>query len=338
MRKSVLLLLSALIIFSCSDEKVKDELSKTPDLETKADRGPVKLINYSFEKGKTLDYKLKTKVTSSQTIESDTSFSTTSVQDVTYTMGMEILKVDINNIADIAIKVKKIIALAEIDGDKVEYDSKYIYSSRERMLFADYEAIKGKSFKVRVSAIGEVLDIYDVSKIVNELLSIKSQGQKITSDQRKQFEQGFKEQGLAPLVQQLFKTLTHEKVGIESQWSHKYPSMLGSFQIENIATFQVKEFYTENDDSLAKLSAHLAVRWFGDNQVQEQGVNYTFGDPNISGFGTFEFNLTDGWVEESESTVRMEMDMTMDSFDANQKPLRATKKDFIESKNILTRL
>ena len=336
MRKSVLILLSALIIFSCSEDKNKEGLSKTP--EKKLDKGPVKLINYSFEKGEQIDYKLNTKVTSSQTIESDTSFTSSSTQDVTYTFGLEILKVDDNNIADIEITVNKILASAEIDGDKVEYDSKYIYSSRERMVFADYESIKGKTFSVRITATGEVLEIYDVSEIVDELISIKSKGQKITSVQRKQFEESFKEQGLTPLVQQLFKTLTNEKVGVESQWSHKYPSTLGSFQIENIATFQVKEFYTANNDSLARLNAHLAVRWFGQNQVQEQGVNYTFSDPNISGFGTIDFNLTEGWVDKSESTVRMEMDVTMDSFDANKKPVRAVKKDFIESKNILTRL
>jgi hypothetical protein len=336
MRKSVLLLVSVLIFISCSDEKNQGELPETPD--KKSDRGPVKLINYSFEKGGKIDYKLNTKITSSQTIESDTAFTSSSTQDVTYTLDLEVLKVDDNNIADIAIRIKKIIATAEIDGDKVEYDSKYIYSSRERMIFADYESIKGKTFKVRISAIGEVLEIYDVSRIVDELISIKSKGQKITSEQRRKFQQSFKEQGLAPLVQQLFKTLTNEKVGVESQWSYKYPSMLGSFQIENIATFQVKEFYTENNDSLAKLNAHLAVKWYGQNQIQEQGVNYTFSDPNITGFGTIDFNMTEGWVEEAESTVRMEMNVTMDSFDTDQKQVRVVKKDIIESKNKLTRL
>jgi hypothetical protein len=336
MRKFVSLLLLALLIISCSEEKKDEESAKLP--EAKSEQGPVKLINYIFEKGKTIEYKLNTNVSSSQSIESDTSITTSSKQNVIYTVVLEVLNVDDNNIADLSVNINKIVATAEIDGDKVEYDSKYIYSSRERLIYADYEAIKGKSFKVRVSAIGEVLNIYGASKIVNEMISIQGQGQKITSEQRKQFEQGFIDQGLTPMVQQLFKTLTYDKVRVESQWNHKYPSMLGSFQIENIATFQVKEFYAENNDSLAKLNAHLAVRWFGQNQVQEQGINYTFSDPNISGFGTIDFNLSEGWVDKSESTVRMEMEMTMDSFDANQKPVRAIKKDFVESKNKLTRI
>jgi hypothetical protein len=336
MRKLVLSILAILIIFGCTEEKKKEETAKTPEIKTAS--VPGRLVQYKFDIGKTIDYRLTTNINSSQSIESDTSFTTSSNQKVTYTFRMEVLSVDNNNIADISIKFNSIIASAEMDGDKLEYDSKYIYSSRERLLYADYEAIKGKSFSVRVSSIGEVLNIYNASKIVNELISIQSQGQKVTAEQRKAFEQGFTEQGLAPIVQQLFKTLTYDKVGINSQWIHRYPSVLGSFQVENIATFQVKEFYAEKEDSLAKLNAHLSVSWTGQNQVQEQGVNYTFSDPNISGFGTITFNLSEGWVENSESTVRMEMEMKADSFDSNQKPMRAIKKDNVESKNKLTKL
>lgn len=336
MRKLVLVIVLILVISGCTEEKKEEETAKVPQTEAKS--GPVKLVQYKFEIGNTIDYKLTTNINSSQSIEADTSFTTFSRQNVIYTFGMEVVSVDNNHIAEISIHVKSIIASAEMDGQKLEYDSKYIYSSRERLLYADYEAIKGKSFSVRVSPIGEVLDIYDVSKIVDELISLQSQGQKITAEQRKAFEQGFTEQGLTPIVLQLFKTMTYDKVGINSQWTYRYPSMLGSFNIENIASFQVKEFFEEKEDSLAKLNAHLSVSWTGQNQVQEQGVNYTFSDPNISGFGTITFNLSEGWVENSESTIRMEMEMTADSFDSNSKPVKAVKKDIVESKNKLTKL
>lgn len=326
MRKIAALILLVLLILSCTEEKKQEESVKVP--ETKPKSGPVKFVKYSFKAGEKVRYRLATNINSSQSIESDTSITTSSSQKVTYTFDLDVASVDNNNIADISVKVISILAEAEIDGKKLEYDSKYIYSSRERMIYADYESLKGKSFSVRVTPIGEILDIYNASKIVNELISIQGQGQKIPAKQKKAFEQGFIEQGLAPMVQQLFKTMTNDKVGINSQWVHMYPSTLGSFQIENIATFVVKEFYTENEDSLAKLIAHLSVRWTGQNQVQEKGINYTFSDPNISGFGSFIFNLTDGWVDKSESTVRMEMEMTMDSFDSNQKLMRAVKKRY----------
>ncbi len=123
MRKTVALIVLVLLIFSCSEEKKE----KVP--ETKSISVPVKSVQYIFETGKTVGYKLTTNINSSQSIESDTSITTSSNQKVTYTFGLEVISIDNNNIADISIKTNSIIATAEIGGDKLEYDLSHLNNS-----------------------------------------------------------------------------------------------------------------------------------------------------------------------------------------------------------------
>lgn len=330
----------ALVFVSCNDNEKDIDTKENPESSVSTEKsmpvfGLSKLIIYKFKPGDVINYKLTTDIENSQTIEADSLLESQLNQLTEYKIQLDVDEVSPDNIADVTVTIYEIKATAKANGQDIKYDSKFLYSSRERQMFMDYEAMKNKSYKVRVSQFGDVLDITDVDLIIDEMLDIQQIEKKPTFEQRERFKQEFIQSGIVPLTEQIFRSTSNKKMSVNSSWEQRYPSVLGGFSIENIATFSVLEYQTETEDTLAKINASLSIQWTGKNNISEEGVIYNFGDPNISGHGTIFFNVTEGYVDHSETTIIMEMDMTMESFDTNQNSVKATKRDRIVNKSKL---
>ncbi|MBN1301048.1 MAG: hypothetical protein JW995_07505 [Melioribacteraceae bacterium] len=336
MRKFLIILLSIILLFSCSDEK-KETLDNKPvqTVPVEAESGPRKLLEYKFKPGDEFNYRLTTEMNSTQHVEADTAMNTSMNQWTQYEFKLNVEKVAGDGIADIKVRVNAVRAKADANGQKVEYDSKYLYSTRERQLFMDYESIKNKSYSIKVTKHGQLIDITGVKPIINEMLVIQNSKESMSKEQLEAFEQEFILSGIAPLTEQLFRKTSEQVVGINSKWEQRYPSVLAGFQIENIATFRLKEYYKEGNDTLALCDAFLSITWQGENQVNQEGVNYNFSDPDISGSGQFRFNVDKGVVEFSETNVKMEIEMTAEGLDKDNNPIKVYKKDFVNNKSKL---
>ncbi len=338
MKLNVIIILIIIFIIGCSSDKPNNEQKNDTgksEIANEKPVGPTKLLAYGFEQGNSYRYNLITELENSQYIESDTVLSSEMKQTANYTFTLNVDEVTANGISEISVFVETIKAEALVNGEKVNYDSKYLYSTRERIMFADYEALKNNSYSVRVNKHGEILDIYGTDKIVDEILKIQAGDKKLSTEERAAFTQQFINSGLVPLTEQLFRNTSKEKVRINSTWEQRYPSYIANFKIENVATFKVAEFQETEFDSLVKLDASLSVLWDGQNQVAEEGVKYEFSDPSISGSGVIYFNLSKGVVQKSDTEVRMEMEVTMESLDANQNVVKAFKRDFVVNKSKL---
>lgn len=338
--KYLSIILLAILVISCSDDKketkksvpIENQNSGTTDTKSVE---PAKLISYKFNKGDVLNYKLTTDITNIQHIEADSTITTEMIQVTDYSIQLDVENVSSNNVADIAVTIYEIKADAKANGQDIKYDSKFLYSSRERQMFMDYEALKNNTYKVRVSQYGDVLDITEVDAIINEMFKIQQLERKPSREQRERFKQEFIVSGIVPLTEQIFRSTSDKPIAVNASWEQRYPSVIGGFQIENIATFRVLEYQPVKTDTLAKINASLSIQWTGQNNVSEEGVTYNFSDPNISGHGMVFFNVTKGYVDNSETTMMMEMDMTMESTDANQKVVKARKRDRIVNKSKL---
>ncbi len=337
--KYLIAVLMLLVIISCSSDKKKTETvkKKQPDnsLTTSETTGPAKLIKYKFQPGDVINYKLTTDIDNIQNIEADSVISSELNQKTEYKIQLDIDNVSPEGIADVTVTIFGITAKANANGQNVEYDSKFIYSSRERMMFSDYESLKNRSYKVRVTQYGEILDITDVDAIIDEMISIQSPEKKPTAEQREQLKQQFIQSGIVPMTEQIFRTTSDKVMRINSSWEQRYPSVIGNFNIENIASFNVLEYQPVKEDTLAKINASLSIQWTGEKNISDQGVTYNFSDPNISGHGTIFFNVTKGFVDHSETVVMMEMEMRMESSDSKQQPVNATKRDRIVNRSKL---
>ncbi|MEN8192878.1 MAG: DUF6263 family protein [Bacteroidota bacterium] len=341
MKRLIVYLLLAIVFGACSqqkEDKSKTQLDTTQSVNSnlittpEADR--VKL-RYKFKRNDELNYKLTTISENNQQIEGDSTIIMNTSQNVNYLVNLKVKRIDENKNAVIDFTIRSIISEGTINGEKIIYDSKYIYSTQERIMFAQYEAIKRKTFTIIVSELGEIVDIKELDSIVDELIDIQQQKDKITADSRKQLISEFKEAALLPLSEQLFRQFPEEAVGINSNWEKRFNSKIAMFNVENVASFQIGNIETSELDTTAMISAGLSINWMGSHEATEQGVRYYFYDPVVSGSGLITFNNTTGLITHSETTTNMQLVMEMEGLDASQKPVKGKRTDNTTNKNII---
>ncbi|MBU0475507.1 MAG: hypothetical protein KKF62_15265 [Bacteroidetes bacterium] len=332
-------LLMAFTLFSCSENKTTDTSSKdsTNSVNNELVLPPLAdnfYLKYKFNIGDKFSYKIKTISSSSQELQSDSTMKTNVNQTVEYKINFLIDDVDANKLAKINVLVESILINGVINGQHISYDSKYIQSSQEKMMFAQYEAIKNHRFSLDVTESGEIVKIYNTDIIVNELLAI--QPQKVTKAQKKELQNNFIESALRPLSEQIFRKFPTEKVSIKYNWTEKYYSQFALFKIENVATFQILDFQKVEDDSVVTMSANLSINWVGEHDASDQGMTFYFYDPKVSGSGKINFNFSSGLIINSQTRTDMEMVTDISGLNENKIPFKAKRIDNTSNTNIVT--
>ena len=342
MTKLLLTILISLLFISCgkNDESknAKETETKTEKVtETFKEKGPVLQLKYKFKKGDKFSYKLQTKAVSSEEISADTTITNEITQNATYRFNFRVKSIDENNTANIEVRINSITAETIFNGQSMKYDSKFIYSTRERAQFVDYESVKKVPFQIRVNDIGQVVSVENVNRIMRNILEIQKVPDTLSAKTKEQMKANIANGTLMPLTQQIFKVVAEDEVGVDSTWQLKYNTPLGVFNVENTAVFKVRDLNFE-EDTTAAISSNLFITVSGNNVVNEQGVRYTFSQPNLQAEGKLNYNYSRGLVEKSESNTKLEMAMFMEGVDANGNPLNSTKKDISNNTNIVTLL
>ncbi len=339
MKKLIILLLFFLTV-SCSDEK--ENKTTTKETSTKINSKLVTLPNadgfyleYNFRKGENYQYKVTTFASNSQELVSDSVSNTLATQKVEYILKLDVENVDSSGLAKINIFVESIIVSGEINGQKFTYDSKYIYGSQERVMFAQYEAIKKKRFSAAITNNGEILKIYNINSIIKEILSIQQQTGNLSTQQRNELTRTYSNSVLRALCEQIFRKFPTEKVSINYSWSESYNSQFALFQIENIATFQLVDLQIAINDSVVIFNAGLSINFVGERSASEQGLNFYFYDPVVSGNGNIKFSKSKGMIVFSETSSSMEMETDIEGVDQNQSPIKAKRTDNTTNTNIV---
>jgi len=336
----ILSLVLALLIFSFSDSKkshnsYKDTTSKVSNNLTTPPKADSFLMKYNFQKGDIYKYKIKTLSSSSQELLSDSTINTNARQTIEYKVKLSVESITPQKIAQINVFIESIFVDGVVNGQPITYNSNYIQSSQEKMMFAQYESIKKKTFTIDITEHGEIINIYNTNEIVNELLSIQKQSQNVTSAQKTELANNFSTSALRPLSEQIFRKFPTKKVSTNYTWSESYFSQFALFQIENIANYQVSGVKMEKNDSLIIVSAGLSINFIGEHKATEKGMSFYFYDPVISGNGTIKFNKTKGLVVYSETSTNMEMVTDIDGVDENGKQFHAKRTDNTSNTNIV---
>ncbi len=292
-------------------------------------------LKYQFKKDEKLRYKLTTISNSLQTIKVDSLMKSSSDQTLTYIFDIEIVDVDKDNTAELAINISSINFSGNINGQKLNYDSKATLSKEDKDKFGEFETIVNSPFRARVNQKGEVLEVTRIDKMADKMIALKPQMQKITAEQKAALIKNIGEGEIRPRTQLLFRELTSNAVAKDSSWQLTSPATLAVFQIESISKFKVDDFVKAGDDKIAKLSATLTSKWTGNKKGTQDGMNYLFDDPKITGGGTILFDIDKGLVIKSETTTNVEMGVRVDGKDAAQKMQHSIRKDLSMNKNIV---
>ncbi|MGE5497791.1 MAG: DUF6263 family protein [Syntrophothermus sp.] len=343
MKNIFVLLFISLFVFGCGKKEENKPAAAANDtssvLKTVPDDAPpadVDLV-YTLKKDQHLSYKLTSTSSQTQSVVSDTTLKQLAKQTVTYLIDMDVREVDNDNVMDIKATIKWAKLDGEANGQKVSYESGKLQDPKELARYVDYEAVLNNPFYFRMNPKGEILEVYRVDKIVDKYLEIQGIKDSVNNEQKRQFQGNISEGALKPLIQQVFRTLPKNKVAKDSTWHFDYPSRMGVFDIKNIAQYKLVNFekMQNNDNKLAVIEAGLQIVPKGKNKVSDRGIDYDFKNPEAQGSGKIYFNVTKGCVQNSKTSTKMKMSVTVKTSKGPRGPMKAVRNDDMETTNSL---
>ncbi len=291
-------------------------------------------LKYIFKKDDKLSYKLTTTTNAVQTVKADSLLKSASDQTLTYFFNLEVLEVDQSNIAELGITITQIDFTGNINGQTMKYSSKNP-TKEDKEKFGEFEVIVNSPYRARVNQQGEVLEISRVDKMIDKMVSLKPEMGKMSTEQKTNLIKNISEGELKPRTQLLFRQLATTPVAKDSTWQFTSPANLAVFQIENTSKYKIDDFVKVGNDKGVKISASLLSKWSGNKKGTEQGMNFLFDDPKITGGGTIIFNMDKGHVIKSETSTTIELGVQIDGKDASQKMRHTVRKDYSMNKNIV---
>ncbi|MCB0748565.1 MAG: hypothetical protein KDC90_13980 [Ignavibacteriae bacterium] len=339
MKIKIIAFLFLALLISCNqkeekkeDTSINTELAEKPEPVKEEIIGPKILLSYKMKKGDTFKYKLITSSENSETIIADTTVSSLIKQTITYVFNFKVNNVSEIEGTELLTTISSIVAETNYNGQPIKYDSKYIYSTREKVQFVDYEAIKKVPFRIYVNNIGQVTKVDKIEKIINNILSIQQVPDTLSKATKEKMYMQIANGTLMPLTQQMFKVISEDEVGVNSTWELKFNSPLAVFNIENTAIFKITDFSFEKD-TIANIASTLEMTVSGNNVAKENNLTYTFSNPKLDGKGVVKFNNSKGLVQFSESATSLEMSMLIEGYDNKNQRKTNTKNDYSKNKN-----
>lgn len=339
MKLKIFIIVLVLGFAACSNDKdkskseQKDSITVGGNVEKEEVIGPKIHLSYKFKKGDKFSYMLNTSSVNSESISADTTLTNLIKQNVTYVFNFVVNNISEIEGTELTSTIASISAESNFNKQNIKYDSKYIYSTREKIQFVDYEAVKKVPFRIYVNNIGQVTRVDKIEKIVNNILSIQQVPDTLSSATKEKMKFNIANGTLMPLIQQVFKVISEDEVGVNSTWELKFNTPLAVFDVENTAVFKIKELNFDKD-TVANITSSLLMNVKGNNVVTENKIKYTFDTPKLDGSGRVKFNNTRGLVEFSESKTNLQMSMLMEGMDSKNQLKQNRKTD--NSTNINT--
>jgi len=334
-----------LLLFGCDNKKTAEEQSEeinltqvdSSDLVTTEveDEDESFFIRYKFNEGESLNYRLTVISESEQNIEADTSIAQSFKQTIKYAINFQVTELDEDSVAELKCTISAINLDADLNGEKVTYKSGSTLDSLDVIKFAEYEALVNNQFRLRVSSLGEVKDVYRVDKIFNKYLDLRNAQDSLNTEQKDAVKNDLVNAVLKPLMGQIIRVMPGKQMGKDSSWTYSKAAMpMMVFQIQYTNLYTVENLELLDGEKLAVINGTIKTNVTGDPNYSEQGINYVFEKPVSSASGKVYFNLDKGLVQKSKTETRLETAYTME-MPTPQGLMKGSTKEVIINKNIL---
>jgi len=342
MKKLFLILLTGLIIYGCGENKndqkpevQKDQFSfDTTDIKANPVENPNEsfYMRYKFSKGKEYKFRLTAISKDEQIMSSqDTTLSQGLDQTIVYNITFTPASID----ADSTSEMQVVITSIKIDGnygnEQFHYQSGTTKDSAEINKYAQYESLVQNPFDIRISKVGELLDIFRTDRVVNKLLDIKGYTDSLKSNEKAALKNDITEGVLKPMIGQIFRKVPVDIMAKDSTWKIVQPvSQIMVFQTQNTTFFRITGMEKLNGDLIADIEAGLKTSVSGNNKLSDRGINYEFERPVTSGGGKIYFNINKGLVQKSKLSTSITLSYKLES-----KGEKGSKKETISNTNIM---
>ncbi len=263
---------------------------------------------YKFNPGKTYNYRFTTISKESKITKIDSTVTLKSLQTVVYLLSFKFL----NAYADETFKIQAVINSLRIetktkDGTEV-FDTDKTQDSKQQKRYADYLAICNSPFTLRVTKFGEIKEVNNLDEMINKYLSYRALKDSVNEKDKKELKNLLKENGLYPVLEQVFRKFPEKYLGQDSIWYA--PKQIGSmliYKTERKNTAKLLRFEKFDDDLLAVISTSLNIKFSGADNINSQGVSYKFKKPLSLVKGRVYFNLNKGIIQRSKVETKLEL-------------------------------
>jgi Family of unknown function (DUF6263) len=266
-------------------------------------------LSYNLVKGKEYKFKITSLSHEEENIKSgDSSVTSHADQNATYILSLKLNNIDEDSVYNINCKISSIAIDMNVNGTKESYQSGITPDSIVKNKYAQYDAILNNDFDVRVNKIGDVSEISRIDKMTDKFLKEKGYADSVNQNEKDQLRMRMSEGIIRPIVTQIFREFPSKPIRIDSSWSVKQPKgEILIFQSENTLEYKLKGIKTNGNNKFAQITAGLTATFEGKNTVTNNGITYNFKKPKAEGSGDILFNLTDGMLQNSKTTSKLEI-------------------------------
>ena len=324
MKKLFLFIITAFFLFGgCSKKEEKPIANKnqfitdTSAIKTVPVSNPNESfsLKYAFEKGKKYQYRISSISSDIESMKTDSTKRNQNIkQSSVYILQLSPLDTDQDGTIEINAEISSIKIDALMDGQKISYESGTVKDSTDKTKYAQYEALAKNPFGIRVSKIGEILEIMRVDKIVNKFFELNAKANAMSSEQKAGLKANFINELLRPLFVQIFRQIPDHSIAKDSTWSITQPpaeAMVFKMETKNIYTISSLEKL--GDDKIAIIDGNIKTNITGNNKAVNQGVSYDFSKPVITASGKIYFDITKGMIIKSKVNTKTIMHFTLEA-------------------------
>jgi hypothetical protein len=272
------------------------------------------LLKYTFEKGKKYQYRISSISSDMETMKTDSTRNQNFRQNSVYILELSPLETDKEGTIELNAVINSIKIDALMDGKKMTYESGTVKDSAERIKYSQYEALVKNSFGIRVSKIGEIIELMRVDKIVNKFFEINVKANAMSSEEKSGLRMNFINGLLRPLFVQIFRQIPDHNIAKDSSWSITQPPAEAMvFKLETKNIYKISSLEKLGDDKIAIINGSIKSVITGDNKAVNQGVSYDFTKPVITASGKIYFNITKGVIIKSKVNTKTVMHIKMEA-------------------------
>lgn len=189
-----------------------------------------------------------------------------------------------------------------------KYNSNVKDSMYSKADFIQYNAIIGENFFIRVTAKGEITDVYGLEKVYEKMF--KAFGDTLKEADKAQVKESFGNDAIKSVMQQQFQIFPDNEVVKDSSWTRSYDTQLLVFPGRNSLKYKITDVKTENGETILTIDADLNTELLKD-EMKDKTVTYKVENSSFNGKGTIVFNLSKGCVVKKETTTKIDLSLKM---------------------------
>ena len=292
-------------------------------------------LTYNFREGESFRYRLTTLSHSERSMKTDTTMSDIFDQKVIRIINFNTIAVENDSIAEIKCNVASISVEANVNNEKITYQSGSVLDSAQAKRFIEHEGLINNPFHFRITKNGELLDVFEADNVTDRYLELTGIKDSVKMEEKATIRNEIMNSLLKPLLGQIFRELPTQQLEIESTWDKvKDPAPVLVFNIQYTNHYRVSDIDMLNEDRIAIINGLTTTTVEGETRHTNKGINYVFQKPVSEASGKIFFNLDKGMVQKSKTKTLIELSYTME-MPSPQGVMKGVSSEVVANDNIL---